>query len=230
MSKILIIEVDEKISNLERDYLEIYGYTVDICNEGFEGMKKAETEEYALILLGIMLPGINGFSICKKLRQKLNIPIIIVSSRTESADQILGLGLGADDYITKPFDPSVLVARVRANIAMYERCRYKTKDSDKKIKCGPFVLNEKKRKVTLNDTEIYLKNKEYELLTFFIKNRDIVFTKEDLYENIWGMDAEGDTTTVSVHVNRIRQKIEKDPANPKYLLTVWSVGYRFTTG
>lgn len=228
MTKILIIEDDENIANIEKDYLEINGYQVDIRNEAISGIESASTGEYHLIILDLMLPGMDGFSVCKKLRLKLDIPIIIVSAKHESADQILGLGLGADDFVTKPFDPSVLVARVKANLAQYDRGKMPEEDQEEVLKIGPFTLNTQNRRIYKDGTEIALKNKEYDLLAFFMKNKDIVFTKEELYEKIWGFDAEGDTTTVAVHVNRLRKKVEMDPSAPQYIETVWGVGYRFT--
>lgn len=227
MAKILIIEDDENIANIEKDYLEINGYEVDIRNEAVSGIELASTGEYDLILLDLMLPGMDGFSVCKKLRLQLDIPIIIVSAKHESADQILGLGLGADDFVGKPFDPSVLVARVKSNLAQSQRGKA-PEVKDDVLKVGELTLDRQKRLIYKNDVEIALKNKEYELLAFFMDNRDIVFTKEELYEKIWGLDAEGDTTTVAVHVNRLRKKLEADSSETNYLETVWGVGYRFT--
>lgn len=227
MAKILIIEDDENIANIEKDYLEINGYEVDIRNEAVSGIELANTGEYDLILLDLMLPGMDGFAVCKKLRLQLDIPIIIVSAKHENADQILGLGLGADDFVPKPFDPSILVARVKSNLAQYQRGKLPEVKEDV-LKVGALTLNRQKRQIYKDGAEITLKNKEYELLAFFMDNRDIVFTKEELYEKIWGLDAEGDTTTVAVHVNRLRNKLEVDPSQPQYLETVWGVGYRFT--
>lgn len=227
MAKILIIEDDENIANIEKDYLEINGYEVDIRNEAVSGIELATTGEYDLILLDLMLPGMDGFAVCKKLRLQLDIPIIIVSAKQENADQILGLGLGADDFIPKPFDPSILVARVKSNLAQYQRGKLPEMKEDI-LKVGALTLDRKKRQIYKDGSEIALKNKEYELLAFLMDNRDIVFTKEALYEKIWGLDAEGDTTTVAVHVNRLRKKLEADPSQPQYLETVWGVGYRFT--
>lgn len=227
MAKILIIEDDENIANIEKDYLEINGYEVDIRNEAVSGIELATTGEYDLILLDLMLPGMDGFAVCKKLRLQLDIPIIIVSAKQENADQILGLGLGADDFISKPFDPSILVARVKSNLAQYQRGKHPEGKEDI-LRVGALTLDRKKRQIYKEGAEIALKNKEYELLAFLMDNRDIVFTKEALYEKIWGLDAEGDTTTVAVHVNRLRKKLEADPSQPQYLETVWGVGYRFT--
>lgn len=227
MAKILIIEDDENIANIEKDYLEINGFEVDIRNEAVSGIELANTGEYDLILLDLMLPGMDGFSVCKKLRLQLDIPIIIVSAKQESSDQVLGLGLGADDFVPKPFDPSVLVARVKSNLAQYQRGKLPEMKDDV-LKAGTLTLDRQKRQAYKDGVEIALKNKEYELLAFLMENKDIVFTKEELYEKIWGLDAEGDTTTVAVHINRLRKKLETSPSEPQYLKTVWGVGYRFT--
>ncbi len=230
MTKILIIEDDKQIASIEKDYLEINDFEVHICSDAISGINAAQSDKYGLIILDLMLPGMDGFSACKELRSKLDIPILIVSAKHESADQVLGLGLGADNFITKPFDPNILVAMVKANLAQYKRCNSVSATKSTLQVCGPFTLNQQTRQIYKNDVAIDLKNKEYELLEFLICNKDIVFTKEALYEKLWGMDAEGDTVTVSVHVNRLRQKIEDDPSNPKYLKTVWGVGYRLTVG
>lgn len=227
MAKILIIEDDENIANIEKDYLEINGYEVDIRNEAVSGIESASTGEYDLILLDLMMPEMDGFSVCKKLRLQLDIPIIIVSAKQEISDQVLGLGLGADDFVPKPFDPSILVARVKSNLAQYQRGKQPENKEDV-LKAGALTLDRQKRQVYRDGAEIALKNKEYELLAFLMENRDIVFTKEELYEKIWGLDAEGDTTTVAVHINRLRKKLETSPSQPQYLETVWGVGYRFT--
>lgn len=227
MDKILIIEDDEEIAGIEKDYLEINNMEVTVCLDAISGIEAAGREHFDLIILDLMLPGMDGFSACKKLRAKLDIPLIIVSARHESADQVLGLGLGADNFIAKPFDPNVLVAMIKANLAAYKRAHVQPEKEEQILRCGSFELNTKSMKLTRNGLPIDLKNKEYELLEFFLRNHDVVFTKEQLYEKIWGMDAGGDTTTVAVHVNRLRQKIEENPAKPEYLVTVWSVGYRF---
>ncbi|MBE5906131.1 MAG: response regulator transcription factor [Lachnospiraceae bacterium] len=228
MQRILIIEDDETIANIEKDYFEINDFEATICTDALSGLNAVQHETFDLIILDLMLPGMDGFSACKKLRAITDIPIIIVSAKHESADQVLGLGLGADNFITKPFDPNVLVAMVKANLAGLVRCQKETTTNSDDFTVGPFTLNTQTRTITKNGQLLDLKNKEYELLAFLMKNKDVVFTKEDLYEEIWGLDSDGDTTTVAVHVNRIRQKIEDNPSHPVYLLTVWSVGYRFT--
>ena len=174
-----------------------------------------------------MLPGIDGFTVCHRLRESLDIPILIVTARQEDIDKIRGLGLGADDYIEKPFSPSVLVARVKANLAQYARLRKTDITAPIQIVIGSIRINTDTHRVYVNDTEIELKNKEYELLLFMAQNVDVVLNRETLYERIWGMDAMGDNATVAVHINRLRDKIEEDPSNPRYIQTVRGAGYRF---
>lgn len=230
MYKVLIIEDDKAIAELERDFLEINGYSVTMIMDGIKGLKEALTERYDLILLDLMLPGIDGIEICKKIRPKLNIPILMVTAKAEDIDKIRGLGIGADDYIVKPFSPTELVARVKSNIAQFERLKlnFSNDGKDTEIKIGKFLLNQSTRRVFSGEKEIDCKNKEYELLCFLMMNPEIVFSKETLYEKIWGMDALGDMKTVAVHINRLREKIEEDPSNPVHIVTVWGAGYRFT--
>lgn len=228
MKKILIIEDDNSIASIERDYLIANGYTVDIIMDGENGLRSALTGEYNLILLDVMLPGIDGFEICRRVRSSIKVPILMVTAKKEDIDKIRGLGLGADDYIVKPFSPSELVARVKAHIATFERLtESNTLNDEKEINVGVIRINQKTRRVYVKNVEVELKNKEYELLLFLVTNADIVFSKETLYERIWGMDSYGDSVTVAVHINRIREKIEEDPSSPKYILTVWGAGYRF---
>lgn len=226
MAKILIVEDDTAIASIERDYLTIDGFEVEIAENGQLGFTKGCTGSYDLILLDLMLPGIDGFEVCRRLREKTNIPILMVTARREDIDKIRGLGLGADDYIEKPFSPSVLVARVKANLAQYQRLTGKKK-APSEITLGGVSIDTGTRRVFVDGREIELKNKEYELLLFLMLNVDLVFDRETLYEKVWGLDAMGDNATVAVHINRLREKIEKDPANPHYIETVWGAGYRF---
>lgn len=226
MSKILIIEDDEAIAEIERDYLINCGYEADIASDGEKGLAMGLDGDYELILLDLMLPKIDGFTVCRKLREKIDIPILMVTARQEDIDKIRGLGLGADDYIEKPFSPSVLVARVKANIAQYERVSKKEKPAPE-ITIGSIKINTATHRVYVDDREIELKNMEYELLKFLMTNADMVFDRETLYERIWGMEALGDNATVAVHINRLREKLEKDPSKPRYIQTVWGAGYRF---
>jgi len=231
MKKILIIEDDISIAEIERDFLQIEGFEVVISTDGLEGYKKAIAEEYDLILLDLMLPNMSGYEICRNIRNEVDIPILMVTAKGDDADKIRGLGFGADDYISKPFSPTELVARVKANLAQYERLKNKDKGIDGKkadeLQVGPIMMNLATHRVYVKGAEIELKNKEYELLKFLISNPDMVFSKEHLYERLWGMDAFGDLKTVAVHINRLREKIEKDPQNPVYIQTVWGAGYRF---
>ena len=227
MEKILIIEDDNDIASIERDFLLVSGYDVDISLDGFEGLKMGLSGNYDLILLDIMLPGISGFDICRKLRDKLDIPILLVTAKLDDIDKIRELGLGADDYIEKPFSPSVLVARVKANLAQYKRIKSSGKTRERLIEYGSIAVNPLTHRVFVKGEEVELKNKEYELLVFLMNNVDIVFSKDQLYESIWGLDALGDNSTVAVHINRLREKIEEDPSNPQYIRTVWGAGYRF---
>lgn len=227
MKRILIIEDDETIAAIERDYLVLNEFEVDIVGTGREGIARGRSGNYDLILLDLMLPEMDGFAVCRILRETLDIPILMVTARQEDIDKIKGLGMGADDYITKPFSPSVLVARIKANLAQYDRLKNVGISNRTQIQMGNIVLQTDTRRVFVEGTEVKLKNKEYELLLFLMSNVDIVFSKETLYERIWGYDAMGDNATVAVHINRLREKIEKNPSQPRYIQTVWGVGYRF---
>lgn len=227
MSRILIIEDDNAIAEIERDYLEINGFEVSIETDGVSGMNTALKGGFQLILLDLMLPKIDGFTVCRRLREQLDIPILMVTAKKEDIDKIRGLGIGADDYIVKPFSPGELVARVQAHIAAYNRLKGGTQEIQPEITVGAVRINPKSHRVFVKDKEISLKNKEYELLLFMVTNADMVFDKETLYERIWGADALGDNATVAVHINRLREKIEDDPSDPHYIETVWGAGYRF---
>ncbi|MDO5149277.1 MAG: response regulator transcription factor [Oscillospiraceae bacterium] len=227
MNKILIIEDDIAIAEIERDYLEINGFEVKIETDGASGMNTALKGGFQLILLDLMLPEVDGFTVCRSLREHLDIPILMVTAKKEDIDKIRGLGLGADDYIVKPFSPGELVARVQAHIATYNRLKGGTQEIQPEITVGAIRINPKSHRVFVKEKEISLKNKEYELLLFLVTNADMVFDKETLYERIWGMDAVGDNATVAVHINRLREKIEDDPSRPHYIETVWGAGYRF---
>lgn len=226
MDKILIIEDDVAIAEIERDYLELDGFAVEIAADGNVGLERGLSGEHSLILLDLMLPGMDGFAICRALREQIDVPILMVTARQEDIDKIRGLGLGADDYIEKPFSPSVLVARVKAHLARYRRLTGSERTSGE-IQIGGIRLNEETHRVYVDGREVELTNKEYELLLFFMLNVDVVFSREQLYERIWGWDAMGDSATVAVHINRLRKKIEPDPANPRYIVSVWGAGYRF---
>lgn len=227
MEKILIVEDDKDIAEIEKDFLTVSGFDVDITLDGFEGLKMGMTGIYDLILLDVMLPGISGFDVCKKLREMIDVPILLVTAKVDDIDKIRGLGLGADDYIEKPFSPSVLVARVKSNLSQYKRIKQAGEKKERLIEYGDITINPLTHRVYIRGEEVEFKNKEYELLLFFMNNIDIVFTKDELYEKVWGYDAVGDNSTIAVHINRIREKIEVDPSKPQYLKTVWGAGYRF---
>ncbi|MBE7056037.1 MAG: response regulator transcription factor [Ruminococcaceae bacterium] len=230
MKKILIIEDDKNIASLERDYLEVNGYEVSVESNGNTGLKSALKNEFNLVILDIMLPGIDGFEICKTIRKEKDIPILLVSAKKEDIDKIRGLGLGADDYIVKPFSPSELVARVNAHISRFERLTANNSEDSSKsdiIETGGLVIDIKARRVFVDNNEISLANKEFDLLVFLASNPNIVYSKDTLFDKIWGFDSFGETSTVTVHINRIREKIEKDMSNPSYIETVWGAGYRF---
>lgn len=228
MKRILIIEDDKAIAELERDYLEANDFSVEIISDGKKGEEKALAEDFDLILLDLMLPSADGFAVCRAIRQKKDTPILMVSARQEEIDKVRGLGLGADDYIVKPFSPNELTARVKAHIARYERLTQKTAQNS--IFTGGLEICPEARRVFTDGKEVSLTRREFDLLLFFAKNPGIAFSKDKLFDRIWGMDALGDTATVMVHINRIREKIEPNPATPIYIETVWGVGYRFQGG
>ena len=225
--KILIIEDDPDISEIEKDYLELNDYEVVITETGPDGMKEALTGNYNLIILDIMLPGMDGFDVCRNIRDKLDIPIMMLTARKTDIDKIRGLGFGADDYMEKPFSPSVLVAKVKSQLAQYFRLKNAGNTETQKIMIGNVNLDSKTRRVFVDQNEKVLPNKEFQLLEFLMTNPDMVFSRETLYERIWGMDSMGNTSTIPVHINRLREAIEEDPTNPKHLITVWGVGYKF---
>lgn len=226
--KILIIEDDKEIAAIEKDFLEINGFQATIENDGLEGQKQALSGDFTLIILDLMLPGKDGVQICREIRNKIDIPIIMVTAQTRDDDKIRGLGFGADDYIVKPFSPTELVARVKSHIARYKRLtQNSTQNKKDEIDFGWLRINNRTHSVFLNENEITLTNKEYETLYFFSRNIEMVFSKEQIYDKIWG-DTYGDLKTVAVHINRLREKIEKNPSEPVHLQTVWGAGYRFS--
>ena len=227
LKKILIVEDERSIAELERDYLEINGYEVDIEYSGKMGLIKARDNNYDLIILDVMLPEIDGFEICKAIRSIKDIPIIMISAKKEDIDKIRGLGLGADDYVTKPFSPGELVARVKAHLSRYERLIGNKEDKRDEIKIRALTIDKSSRRVYLNNNEISFTTKEFDLLAFLASNPNRVYTKEQLFDKIWGIDSLGDLATVTVHIRKIREKIEIDPSNPQYIETIWGVGYRF---
>ena len=227
MSKILIVEDEEAIADLEKDYLELSGFDVEIENDGTSGMERALNEDFDMFILDLMLPGTDGFEICKRIREKKNTPILMVSAKKDDIDKIRGLGLGADDYITKPFSPSELVARVKAHLARYERLIGSNAQKNDIIEIRGIRIDKTARRVWVNEEEKQFTTKEFDLLTFLAENPNHVFTKDELFSKIWDMESIGDIATVTVHIKKIREKIEFNTAKPQYIETIWGVGYRF---
>ncbi len=227
MSKVLIIEDEVAIAELEKDYLELSDFQVEIESQGDMGLARALGEEFDLFILDLMLPGLDGFEICKKIREVKNTPILMVSAKKEDIDKIRGLGIGADDYITKPFSPSELVARVKAHLARYERLIGSSQAENTMIEIRGIKIDKTARRVWVNDEEKPFTSKEFDLLTFLAENPNRVFTKEDLFREIWEMESVGDIATVTVHIKKIREKIELNSSKPQYIETIWGVGYRF---
>ena len=227
MSKILIVEDEEAIADLEKDYLELSGFTVEVANDGESGLEMALGNDYNLLILDLMLPGVDGFEICRQVRDKKNTPIIMVSAKKDDIDKIRGLGLGADDYMTKPFSPSELVARVKAHLARYERLIGSAAEANKIIEIRGLKIDTTARRVWVNGVEKNFTTKEFDLLTFLASHPNHVYTKDELFSEIWDMESIGDIATVTVHIKKIREKIEVDTANPQYIETIWGVGYRF---
>ena len=227
MSRILIVEDEEAIADLERDYLELSAFDVTIKDTGDKGLTEALKGEYDLIILDLMLPGVDGFEICRKVRDEKNTPIIMVSAKKDDIDKIRGLGLGADDYMTKPFSPSELVARVKAHLTRYNRLVGSQSKENDVIEIRGIQIDKTARRVYIDGEEKAFTTKEFDLLTFLAENPNHVYTKEELFREIWDMDSIGDIATVTVHIKKIREKIEYDTAKPQYIETIWGVGYRF---
>ena len=227
MSKIFIIEDENAIAELEKDYLEVSGFEVQVANDGEEGLQKALTEDFDLIILDLMLPSVDGYEICRQVRASKNTPIIMVSAKKDDIDKIKGLGLGADDYMTKPFSPSELVARVKAHLARYERLVGSAVEENKVIEIRGLKIDTTARRVWINGEEKAFTTKEFDLLTFLASHPNHVYTKDELFSEIWEMESIGDIATVTVHIKKIREKVEYDSAKPQYIETIWGVGYRF---
>ena len=227
MSRVLIVEDELAIAELEKDYLELSSFEVEIETDGEKGLKLGLTEDFDMIILDIMLPGVDGFEICKQIREKKDIPILMVSAKKEDIDKIRGLGLGADDYITKPFSPSELVARVKAHLERYRRLVSSNTQENDVVEIRGLKIDKTARRVYLNGEEKAFTTKEFDLLTFLASHPNRVFTKEELFNKIWDMESLGDIATVTVHIKKIREKIELNTAKPQYIETIWGVGYRF---
>ncbi len=226
MNRILIVEDEEAIAELQRDYLEIEGYGVDIALNGSRGLALSMEKDYALVILDLMLPGMDGFAFLRELRKKKDVPVIVVSARDEDIDKIRGLGMGADDYVTKPFSPQELIARVNANI---RRCRLAgdSKQGARELVIGDLLIEIEARRVYRGREELVLTHKEFDTFLLLARHPNVVFSKEEIFERIWGLDSVGDVSTVAVHIRRIREKIEENPGEPKLIETVWGSGYRF---
>ena len=227
MSKVLIVEDEEAIAEIEKDYLKLSGFEVTVKSDGESGLESAMGEDYDICILDVMLPGVDGFEICRQVREKKNIPIIMVSAKKEDIDKIRGLGVGADDYMTKPFSPSELVARVKAHLARYERLVSSSKENNDVIEIRGIKIDKTARRVFINGEEKVFTTKEFDLLTFLAEHPNHVYTKDELFKEIWDMDSIGDIATVTVHIKKIREKIELDTSKPQYIETIWGVGYRF---
>ncbi|MBO5071295.1 MAG: response regulator transcription factor [Roseburia sp.] len=227
MSRVLIIEDEVAIADLEKDYLELSGFEVETENDGMVGLKRALSEDFDMYILDLMLPNVDGFEICRQIREEKNTPILMVSAKKDDIDKIRGLGLGADDYITKPFSPSELVARVKAHLARYERLVASNLPENDMVEIRGIRIDKTARRVWVNGEEKQFTTKEFDLLTFLAENPNHVFTKEELFREIWDMESIGDIATVTVHIKKIREKIEMNTNKPQYIETIWGVGYRF---
>lgn len=227
MKRILIVEDELAIAELEKDYLELSGFDVEVETRGDMGVERALNEDFNLIILDLMLPNVDGFEICKRIREKKNIPVIMVSAKKDDIDKIRGLGMGADDYITKPFSPSELVARVKAHLSRYERLIGSGKKANEIIEIRGLKIDKTARRVFINEEEKVFTTKEFDLLTFLAENPNHVYTKEELFREIWDMESIGDIATVTVHIKKIREKVEYNTSKPQYIETIWGVGYRF---
>nr|WP_275982267.1 response regulator transcription factor [Ohessyouella blattaphilus] len=223
----MIVEDEVAIAELEKDYLELSGFSVEVENDGESGLNKALNEDFDLFILDLMLPGVDGFEICRQIRDKKNTPIIMVSAKKDDIDKIRGLGLGADDYLTKPFSPSELVARVKAHLARYDRLTGSAEEANNVIEIRGLKIDTTARRVWINEEERAFTTKEFDLLTFLAGHPNHVYSKEELFREIWDMESIGDIATVTVHIKKIREKIEMDTSNPQYIETIWGVGYRF---
>ncbi len=225
--KILIVEDEESIAELEKDYLEMNGYEVTVETNGTAGLSRTYEEEFDLYILDLMLPGVDGFDICQSIRERFDKPVLMVSAKKDDEDKIKGLGLGADDYITKPFSPSELVARVKAHLTRYERLIGKSQEENEIVEIRGLKIDKTARRVYVNGEEKVLTTKEFDLLTFLASHPNHVYTKDELFQEIWDMESIGDIATVTVHIKKIREKIEYDTSKPQYIETIWGVGYRF---
>jgi len=227
MSRVLIVEDDISIAELERDYLELSDFEVDLAADGVQGLAMLQEKSYDLFILDLMLPGLDGFELCKKIREKQDVPILLVTARKDDIDKIRGLGMGADDYITKPFSPGELLARVKAHMARYDRLTGIQSRGNERVEIRGLIIDRTARRVWVGEEEVSLTGREFDLLTYLATNPNRVFSKQELFKAIWGLESLGDVATVTVHIKKIREKIELNMARPQYIETVWGVGYRF---
>ena len=219
MNRILIVEDEESIAELEKDYLELSDFEVTLRNDGESGLEEALASDYDMVILDLMLPGLDGFGVCRKIRESSNTPIIIVSAKTEKNDKLNGLILGADDYIEKPYDIDILLAKIKGIFAR----RYNSEI----ISDGSLKLNKSKRTVYKGEKSIDLNQKEFDLLCLLMENSGKTLSKDMIFNKIWGFDSFSEPQTLTVHIKWLRQKIEDDPKKPAHILTVWGVGYRY---
>ncbi|HTO23892.1 MAG TPA: response regulator transcription factor [Spirochaetia bacterium] len=224
--RILIIEDEAALAALLTDYLAADGFSVEARTDGTSGLEAARGGGFDLVLLDLMLPGMDGFEVCRRLRQEADMPVLILSARREDGDKIRGLGLGADDYVVKPFSPAELVARVKSHLSRYERLTGRAR-ADRWISDGGLEVNVEARRVRKSGAEVSLTAKEFDLLLLFIRNPDRAFTRDEIYARIWGDDLFVDPSNIAVHVRRLREKVEDDPSEPRHIETVWGVGYRW---
>jgi DNA-binding response OmpR family regulator len=229
--KILIIEDEQDIARIIRDYINKNGYDATITTNGKEALDLINLLQPDFVILDIMLPDVDGIDLCRRIRENNNVPILILSARGSDTDKVLGLGFGADDYMTKPFSLSELLARIKSNLRRVESMigsNLKQNEHEDIVHFGEFILDKKGYKLTKEGTEISLSAKELELLFFLAKHKNQVFSKSQLLDAVWGYTTYGDESTITVYVRRIREKLEADPSNPKYIKTVWGIGYKFS--
>ena len=225
--KILIVEDEANIRELLRLYLEREGYTVLEAENGVEGIKKWKSDKPDMLLLDVMMPDMDGIAMCRRIRETNNIPIIMVSAKTQDIDKIVGLSTGADDYVAKPFNPLELMARVKSQLRRYTQLgNLNQQGSSQVYKCGGLMINDENKEVTVDGEPIKLTPIEYNILLLLVKNAGKVFSIDQIYEKIWNEDAIGADNTVAVHIRHIREKIEINPKEPRYLKVVWGVGYK----
>ncbi|MDF9839221.1 DNA-binding response OmpR family regulator [Paenibacillus sp. PastF-1] len=223
MADILVIEDNLELSAVIRDFLEAEGYSVASASSAEEGLELMDSQAVKLLLLDIMLPGIDGFAVCRLAREKYNLPILIMSARHGDDNKIIGLELGADDYLEKPFTIQLLIAKVKAHM----RRSYEMNDNRQLLTDGDLLVNRSSMQVFLAEAPVSMTMKEYELLVLLLNNRGKALRKEWLFEQVWGADSFSEPSTLTVHINKLREKIELNPKQPQRIVTVWGVGYKY---